>query len=500
MVLNRFKFFNCSGVEIRQFLFQPKLLSSLRSALLLSIFLVTFQGTLCAQETATEQLTLKDAISMAMVTNISLKRAASSRLDSQSNLKTTSYLTSYGIGATTSFDRFPAISLTTGRVQPRWDWTGRLSGNLSYQNLPGTQADVTLSPFAEGNERGSVGISIRHPLIQGKGVLSDKSNLVLNAKSSLLISDKNYYLSQQSTILNVISTYFRAIESRKLVAEQENAVTYMEQAAVYARKREEAGLGRGIDVSRAEVVVAQTRDQLNLQQSSARSAMDVLMIAIGSGVGKYYDLTDPVPQSALPVPTLDEAISTALKNRYELVIDDQQIKDQQRRVALAKDKFRNQLDAVASFNSTNSDTGILSGSSIDDGSLRVGVELKVPLDKRTITEDRAVAERGLEILLQQKKFQEEQINQEVRQAYRTYESANTSLQIFTQNLSEAQSNLHIAERMVEEGEGDNRDVLDAQSGLTRVTSSIVSARIDLYLASVNLKYAMGEDLSKLGQL
>lgn len=472
---------------------------SLRSALLLSIFLVYSQGSLFAQGDATAQLALKDAISMAMVTNISLKRAESSRLDSQSNLKTSSFLTSYGVGATTSFDRFPSVS-STGKVQPKWDFTGRLSGNLSYQNLLGTQGDVTLSPFAEGNERGSVGISLRHPLIQGKGVLSDKSNLVLNAKSSLLINDKSYYLSEQSTIRNVISTYFRAIEARKLVTEQENAVSYMEQAAIYARKREEAGLGRGIDVSRAEVVVAQTKNQLNLQQSSARSAMDSLMIAIGSGVGRYYELTEPIPASALAVPTLDDAINYAMKNRYELVIDEQQIKDQQRNVALAKDKFRNKLDAVASFNSTNSDTGLLGGSSIDDGSLRVGVELKIPLDKRTIVEDQAIALRALDILVKQKQFQEEQINQEVRQAYRAYESANTSLQIFTQNLSEAQSNLHIAERMVEEGEGDNRDVLDAQAGLTRVTSSILSARIDLYLASVNLRYAMGEDLSKLGQL
>lgn len=469
---------------------QPKLLLSLRSALLLSIFLVTFQGSLSAQENAVEQLALKDAISMSLVTNITLKRAESSRLDSQSRLKTASYLTSYGVGATSSFDRF----------QKRSDLTARLSGNLSYQDLPGTQGEITLSPFAEGNERSAVGISLRHPLIQGKGVLSDKSNLVLNARSALFVDDKNYYLSTQSTVLNVIDAYFKAIEARKLVTEQEHAVTYMEQAAIYAQKREEAGLGRGIDVSRAEVRVAQTKDQLNLQQSSSRSAMDRLMIAIGSGVGKYYDLTEPVPQNALPVPTLEEAISAAIKSRYELTIFDQQIRDQQRTVALAKDKFRNKLDAVASFNSSNTNTGILSGSTVDDGSLRVGVELKIPLDKRTIVEDRVIAERALDILLKAKTFREEQINQEIRQAYRAYESANTSLQIFTQNLSEAQSNLHIAERMVEEGEGDNRDVLEAQNSLTLVTSSIISARIDLYLASVNLRYAMGEDITKLGQI
>ncbi|MHB1458683.1 MAG: TolC family protein [Armatimonadota bacterium] len=478
------------SVDIHHSQQQTKLLFSLRYTLLLFIILVTFQGSLYAQDIAAEKLALKDAISMSMVTNVTLKRAESSRLDSQSRLKMASYLTSYGVGATTSVDRF----------QKQSDLTTRVFGNLSYQNLGGTQGDITLSPFAIGNDRGSVGLSLRHPLMQGKGVLSEKSNQVLNAKSSLLIDDKSFYLSTQSTALNVIDSYFKAIEARKLVTEQENAVIYMEQAAIYARKREEAGLGRGIDVSRAEVRVAQTKDQLNLQRASARSAMDRLMLSIGAGVGKDYELTEPVPQSALPVPTLEEAINTAIKNRFELTIFDQQIKDQERAVALTKDKFRNDLDAVASFNSSNPNTGILSGSTLDDGSLRVGVELKIPLDKRIISEDRIISERALDILQKQKLFREEQINQEVRQSYRAYESANMSLQIFTQNLSEAQSNLHIAERMVEEGEGDNRDVLEAQNSLTRVTSSIISARIDLYLASVNLRYAMGEDITKLGQI
>lgn len=462
----------------------------LRSVLFLSILLFSFHGSLSAQENAIEKLSLKDAISMAMGVNVTLKRAEYSKLDSQSRLRVAGIQTTYNVNASSSFDRF----------QKQTALSGRAFGDLSYRNMPGTQADVTLTPFAEGNERSSIGLSLRHPLMRGKGMLSDKSNLVLTARSSSIIEDKNYYLARQSTVLNVLDAYYKVIEAQELVTAQEQAVTYLEEAAIYAQKREEAGLGRGIDVSRAEVQVAQAKDQLNLQRATAMSAMDRLMIAIGSGIGKVFDLTEPVPQSALPVPPLDEAIKTALTNRSELSIFNQQLMDQRRYLAMAKDKLRNGLDATASFNSLNGDTGALSGSSFDTGALRVGVEMKIPLDKRSIKEDRDVTARGLDILQKQKTFREEQVNEEVRQAYRSYESANTSLQIFSQNLSQAKENLRIAERMVEEGEGDNRDVLDAQSSLTRVTSSIVSARIDLYLASVNLRFAMGEDLSRSGQI
>jgi outer membrane protein TolC len=52
--------------------------------------------------------------------------------------------------------------------------------------------------------------------------------------------------------------------------------------------------------------------------------------------------------------------------------------------------------------------------------------------------------------------------------------------------------------MVEEGIDDNRIVLDAQDSLTQVESGLLSARVDLYLANINLRYAMGQDLTDMG--
>lgn len=128
----------------------------------------------------------------------------------------------------------------------------------------------------------------------------------------------------------------------------------------------------------------------------------------------------------------------------------------------------------------------------------MGLELRLPLDKRAIKEEQEIAERELNILNEQRAFQAERIAEEVRSAYRALESTSTSLDILTTNLEVAKQNLHIAERMVEEGQGDNRDVLSAQEALTRAESGIISAKIDLYLATLELKYAIGEDLTTVG--
>ncbi len=92
----------------------------------------------------------------------------------------------------------------------------------------------------------------------------------------------------------------------------------------------------------------------------------------------------------------------------------------------------------------------------------------------------------------------ELIAQQVRNAYRQVEASKNSLDIYSQNLDVAQKNLSYAERMVEEGESDNRNVLDAQDALTQVETGILSAKTNLYLAHIDLKYAMGEDLTTIG--
>ena len=123
------------------------------------------------------------------------------------------------------------------------------------------------------------------------------------------------------------------------------------------------------------------------------------------------------------------------------------------------------------------------------------MEFTFPLDKRIGLESRDTASRELDLLKELRDYRADQVVEEVRRAYRSLQSAEASLNIYSQNLEAAQTQLHLAQRMVEEGEGSNREVLDAQNALTRVESGVLSARADLYLAGLDLLYAMGEDLT-----
>lgn len=432
-----------------------------------------------------DKLSVVDAVAAALGQNTDLKQAEESRLSSQSRLRIASINTTFGAGAYAGLEHSPDTSGMNAIV----------SGSASYKGLGGTEAEVSLSPFGIGTDSGAVGLTLRTPLMRGKGRLSEKSNALLGARSNVSIQEKQLYLTRQATTLGVIDAYYNAVLERERVKVRERALAIAEEVADGAQKRADAGLVAEIEVSRAELRVASTKDDLNLQNQTARAAMDKLMLAIGAGVGHEPVLTDGIPEADISTPDLAEAVKTALKNRSELNVSDEELSQKARDLAMAKDQLQPGLDLVGGYNYTELNSGLISSSLFGQGDATMGVELSFPLDKRIDREKSDTTSRELQVLQRVRTFQMEQIAQQVRDADRSLEAARASLSILNQNSRVAEDNLNLAQRMVDEGLVSNRETLDAQDALTGVESGLLSAKTNLYLAYLNLRYAMGEDLT-----
>jgi len=303
------------------------------------------------------------------------------------------------------------------------------------------------------------------------------------------------YLTRQSTTLGVIEAYYQAVLERERVKVRERALSISEEVADGARRRAAEGLVAEIEVSRADLRVARTRDQLNLQHQASRAAMDRLMLAIGAGVGHSPELTDGAPEATVELPSLGDTVKTALSNRCELNISDEQLSEKARELARVNDTLRPGLDVVAGYNTIDSYGGLYSGSLFGGSNATIGMELILPLDKRISREERNIASLELDTLKAVRNYQMEQIAEQVRRAYRSVEAARASLDILSQNSKVAEENLALAQRMVEEGLVSNRETLEAQDSLTEVESGLLSAKTNVYLANLSLRYAMGEDLT-----
>ena len=464
-------------------------ISTVTIIVLTAIFLSIGSSCCAADEPVQKKLSLSDAIQISVDTNPRLKQTEQGYQDSLSKLEVQKFRTSFGVGSNTNMARANSESSISSLV----------FGNMTYTSISGTEASLNLSPFGLGSERGLMELSLRRPLMGGSGILSDKYNSIADAQNNVDIENKQLYIAQQNTITNVIESYYQAVLAGEQVKVLTKAVSIIEESAVMAHKRVKAELVAELEATRADIRVADTKNRLNQQLQSHKEALQKLMLAIGSGVDNPPELTDPLPELPLDTPSLEDAVKTALDNRYELAVYDQQLSNQQRRLAVTKDQFRPRLDSVINFNSSNQDAGLISRSGFSLGSFFAGLEMRFALDKRIALEDQETATRGLDVLSKMRTFQTEQIIEDVQRAYRALESAKTSRQIFDQNLKTAQDNLAMAQRMVDEGIDDNRNVLEAQNSLTQVENQRLSARLNVYLASMQLKHAMGEDLKTIGK-
>jgi len=468
--------------------------------LLIALIIV---GPVCAAGNASSyvppaKLSVADAVAAALGENSDLKQAEENRLSAQSRLRIAAFNTTFGAGA--SVETKSTVSSTNspeppggGTVSKARSTTNsaKVTSSLTYQGLGGTEATVNLSPFGVGGFDSSLELKLQTPLMRGRGRLSGKSNLLLGARSDASVQEKQLYLTRQTTIVGVIRAYYQAVLEREKVKVQEKAVTIAQEVADGTRKRADAGLVAEIEVSRADLRVASVKDALNLQNQASRAAADQLMLAIGAGVGHDSELTDGVPSGHADAPTLVDAMKTALVNRYELGISDEQLSEKARELAIAGDKLRPELNAVAGFSSSSD--GLEAG--LGQGDTSVGLEMVFPIDKRIDKEQRDTTSRELDVLRRVRTFTMEQIAQQVRQAYWSLDAARASLDILSQNSKVAEQSLSLAQRMVDEGLVSNRETLDAQDALTGVESGLLSAKTNVFLADINLKYAMGEDLT-----
>lgn len=446
--------------------------------------LLALSQTICLAEVLPSQLTVAAAISIALRSNARLKQSHADYASASSRLKVEKMLTTYDVGT----------NLRLRRSEGESDSSNLVTGTWQFRGTTGTQASIDVSPYGSGTARGGFGIELRKPLGAGRGAFSSKADSIESARVAASMQYKDLFLSKQSTVQDVVQSYYGAVLAREKVKVVEGALANAKQAAEDARKRLKEELIVEIDVARADIRVAQTEDQLNQQRQQARSSVDGLMLAMGMGVGQNPELIDPVPEPKVLELALEDAIKKALANRVELSQYDTRITEQQRKLALRGDRLRPRLDAVAGFDSRNADNGLLSSSLVDSSTMMAGIEYRIPLDSRSLVADRETAVRDLDNMRSQRELQTERISEGVRDAYRKLDVSKATLEIFTENLKVAETSLKLATRMFEEGLRDNRNVLDSQQDLARIKNDILAAKTELYLAGLNLKYAIGEDL------
>ncbi len=253
-----------------------------------------------------------------------------------------------------------------------------------------------------------------------------------------------------------------------------------------AQQQKDAGTGTGLDVTRADVQLADDKQRLVAAANDRRRAGLNLMRAMGLQLDASIELTDKLDYRAADVGTLTEALAQARQLRAELKA--QKDREQSARLNYGSIKAERLPSLGASANYGSIGTEVAGAQPTYD----YGFSLRVPV----FDGGRRDARRG-ESLSQYRQEQtrthdlEQQVELDVRLAFDSINSAATEVATAREGEDLSEKELAQAKRRYQAGVANSLEVTDAQTRLDRARDNLTNALYDYNVARIDLATATG---------
>ena len=263
-------------------------------------------------------------------------------------------------------------------------------------------------------------------------------------------------------------------------------VALAEALLALAKDQKNAGTGTGIEVTRAEVQLANVRQQLIEADLERRNTQLQLLKTIGLALDTTVEFNERLNFVPLTPKPLPEVIQTALASRADLLA--QEKKEEKLKLQHSAVKWE-RLPTFYGFG----DYGSL-GSRADSSlpTRAIGVSMSVPVfdggrrdARRVETLTRLESERIISQDLRQ------QIELEVRTSLDKLHSAEEQVRVAEEGLRLAQAELEQAQRRYQAGITSGLEITDAQTRLERARENRVITLFQYNRAKIDLGQAMG---------
>jgi len=320
------------------------------------------------------------------------------------------------------------------------------------------------------------------------------TGLIDSSKYNREAAISNLEQNLQDVVFQVKDSYYSALEKIHLVAVSEQAVTTYEQHLYRARKYFEAGVRTQIDITNAELELANAQLNLLRTNSSVKTALVKLEQVVGTkpNNGDYTLKTDNKPLADLAdnmpalLGPLDQLLDTASKNRPGLAQLAQLLKSAEASLKQAKGEYWPTLSAGALYDEYETDLRIL------NDQWQVGAGLTWELFSGFETEGRVAEAKGRMMEISSSKHELElAIIQDVTDSFLRAEEHRDSVKIAQLAMKLAKRNLELAEGRYKAGLGDMLEFNDAQLNYTRSQSDLVANYFAYLISLARIDRAIG---------
>lgn len=344
-------------------------------------------------------------------------------------------------------------------------------------NFPGFEFPSLVGPFSVIDARGTA-----------KWTMLDFANIRrYNAsKAGVDASRADLDVTRTQVSDQVARAYLGVLRADAAVEAAQASVDLSKALQDLAQSQKDAGTGTGIEVTRAQVQLANDQGRLIASQSERVRAGLQLLRAMGLDMSVAVQLTDRLSYIVITSTTPEASIAKAFQERTELRAQRQ--REQVARLnQSAVDAER--LPSVAAFG----DYGTIGQPQIGLLPTRqVGVQLSVPVfdgGRRRARRQESSSQVRSEQL--RTRDTEQQVELEVRLALNNLRSAEIQVTTAREGLNLAQNEVDQARRRYQAGVGVPLEITDAQARLDRARDTNVLALYAHNLARLDLAVATG---------
>ena len=280
---------------------------------------------------------------------------------------------------------------------------------------------------------------------------------------------------------DVIDSYYGALRAQERLDLAQRSVALAERGLVVANGRVKAGKSSPVEATRAQVQLSEIRLELNRAQIGLTDAYRRLAASTGSANPDFQAVATQ-RQSAPPLPP-SAPLLARLEQTTELRLAELYIQQSEASVGLEKAQRIPDLDVSIG---SQYDAGVRERVNL------VGVSMPIPLFNRNQGNVLAASRRA-DQARDLRNATELRLRTETRQALDLWQTANTEVRAFNQQiLPAAQSAVDSATRGFEMGKFNFLDVLDAQRTLIAARTQYLTATAQATDAWVRIERIYGD--------
>lgn len=337
----------------------------------------------------------------------------------------------------------------------------------------------------------SMAATVRQPVFAGFSVI----NSYKIASLGFDIAQIDEIVTRREIIFAAKEAYFSLLKAEKLVGVSQEAVVLLEAHRKVAENFYQVGITPLNDLLKAEVELANARQELIAAQNTmeiAKSNFNQLLRRPINADVHLEDMLDYTPFEK----DIDFCLQAGEKNRLEIEIAEKEVELAEKQLDLEKKDFFPSVNLEGNYYQVGTDWQVDGGEGItEDGWWTVTATVTWNFWEwgRTSYGVKEKMKRVYQAGYQREKVKDS-IRLEVKEAYLNTMESEKNIVAVEKAVQQARENYRISEERYKEQMATSTDVLDARTLLSKTITNYYRALYDFKIAQASLYRAMGQEV------